>query len=130
MPDRVRITRGVAAFTSEKVSQGNSHNRFPSSGVTARDAITREIGVIAQKPGSPGELQLQYVSEPGKVKVGDLIVTAGLEDTDDASFFPAGIPIGVVKNATTSVGGVITVSPAADLSSLGSVQVLTAVPRP
>jgi rod shape-determining protein MreC len=102
----------------------------PSSGVTARDAMSREIGVVAQKPGSPGELQLQDVSEPNEVKVGDLIVTAGEQDTDGASFFPADIPIGTVKNTTTSVGGVITVAPSADLSSLGSVQVLTAVPRP
>jgi rod shape-determining protein MreC len=125
-PDGVIGLVTTAAATSAVVTLIND----PSSGVTARDAMTREIGVIAQKSGSPGELQLQDVSEPGKVKVGDLIVTAGLQDTDDASFFPAGIPIGVVKNATTTVGGVITVSPAADLSSLGSVQVLTAVPRP
>jgi rod shape-determining protein MreC len=125
-PDGVIGIVTTAAADSAVVTLIND----PSSGVTARDAMTREIGVVAQKPGSPGELQLQYVSEPNQVKVGDLIVTAGLQDTHDASFFPAGLPIGVVKNATTTVGGVITVSPAADLSSLGTVQVLTAVPRP
>ena len=102
----------------------------PSSGVTARDAVSREVGVVGQKPGSPGELQLQDISQPSTVKVGDLIVTAGEQDTNGASFFPANVPIGVVKTAATSVGGVITVSPAANLGALDSVQVLTAVPRP
>jgi rod shape-determining protein MreC len=102
----------------------------PTSGVSARDSASRETGVIGPQPGSPGELVLSFVSRPSEVKVGDLIVTAGLQDTDGASFFPADLPIGVVKNATTTVGGVIAVSPAADLSSLGAVQVLTAVPRP
>jgi rod shape-determining protein MreC len=102
----------------------------PSAGVTARDSKTREIGVIGPKPGSPGALQMLDVSRPSEVKVGDLIVTAGEQNTDGASFFPADLPIGIVKGAATSSGGVITVSPSADLSSLGSVQVLTAVPRP
>ena len=101
----------------------------PSSGVTARDAVSREVGVVAQKPGSPGELQLQYVSQPNTVKVGDLIVTAGEQNTDGASFFPANVPIGTVKSATTNVGGLITVSPAANLGALDSVQVLTTVWR-
>jgi rod shape-determining protein MreC len=102
----------------------------PSAGVTALDSTSREIGVIGPKPGSPGELQMQFVSSPSEVKVGDLIVTAGEQDTDGGSFFPAGVPIGIVKGATTTSGGVITVSPSADLSSLDTVQVLTAVPGP
>jgi cell shape-determining protein MreC len=102
----------------------------PSAGVTARDADSREIGIIGPKPGSPGELQMQNVSQPSEVKVGDLVVTAGEQDTDGGSFFPANVPIGVVKGAATSSGGVITVSPAADLSSLDTVQVLTSVPGP
>lgn len=101
----------------------------PSSGVTARDAVSREFGVIAQKPGSPGELQLQDVSDPSTVKVGDLIVTAGEQNTSGASFFPADVPIGIVKSAASTVGGIITVSPSANLGALDSVQVLTAVPR-
>jgi rod shape-determining protein MreC len=125
-PDGVVGIVTTAAADSAVVTLIND----PSSGVTARDAPTREIGVIAQKPGSPGELQMQYVSRPSRVKVGDLIVTAGEQDTDGASFFPANVPIGIVKQSTSTAGGVITVSPAADLSSLGSVQVLTAVPRP
>jgi rod shape-determining protein MreC len=102
----------------------------PSAGVTASDSQSRQVGVVGPKPGSPGELQMQYVDYPTKVNVGDLIVTAGREDTDGASFFPAKIPIGVVKHSATTAGGVITVAPAADLGSLGTVQVLTAVPHP
>ena len=102
----------------------------PSSGVTARDARSREIGGIGPKPGSPGELRMQDVSLPAKVHAGDLIVTAGELDTDGASFFPANIPIGVVKTAAGTTGGTITVSPAADLTSLDHGQVLTGVSGP
>ena len=99
----------------------------PSAGVTARDSNSREIGVVGPEPGTPGELQMQDVSRPSEIKVGDLIVTAGEQNTGGASFFPADLPIGAVTAAATSSGAVITVSPAADLSSLDTVQVLTAV---
>ena len=125
-PDGVIGIVTTAAADSAVVTLVND----PSSGVTARDAVSREVGVVGQKPGSPGELQLQYISQPSTVKVGDLIVTAGRLDTDGASFFPANVPIGTVKSAPSSPGGVITVSPAANLGALDSVQVLTAVPRP
>jgi len=125
-PDGVIGIVATVAVDSSVVTLIND----PSAGVTARDSVSREIGVIGPKPGSPGELQMQAVSRPSEVKVGDLIVTAGEQATAGASFFPADVPIGVVKAAATSSSGVITVSPAADLSSLDTVQVLTAVPRP
>ncbi len=101
----------------------------PSSGVTARDSSSREIGLIGPQPGSPGELWMTTVSLPGEVKVGDLIVTAGERATDNASLFPPNIPIGQVTAvpSAASPGGAIIVSPAADLTSLDSVQVLTKV---
>jgi rod shape-determining protein MreC len=98
----------------------------PSSGVAARDAASREQGLIVPQPGSPGQLELQGVSRPGEVKVGDLIVTAG--EQHGASFFPPDLPIGTVTSAATSSTGTIGVAPAADLSSLEHVQVLTSVP--
>jgi rod shape-determining protein MreC len=98
----------------------------PSSGVAARDASSREQGLVVPQPGSPGQLELQYVSRPGEVKVGDLIVTAG--EQHGASFFPPDLPIGTVTSVATSSTGTIGVVPAADLTSLDHVQVLTAVP--
>ncbi len=104
----------------------------PSSGVAARDSSSREIGLIKPEPGSPGELVLEDVSLPGKVKVGDLIVTAGERATDNASIFPANLLIGEVTSVPSAAnpGGSIVVSPAADLTSLDNVEVLTTVPGP
>ncbi len=102
----------------------------PSAGVSARDINSREIGLIGPEPGAPGELVMSLVSNPSEVKVGDLIVTAGERATDDASLFPPDIPIGQVTSVPSagSAGGAIVVAPAADLTSLDNVQVLTAVP--
>jgi rod shape-determining protein MreC len=103
----------------------------PSSGVAARDSTSREFGLIGPQPGSPGELVMSYVSLPSEVKVGDLIVTAGERATQHASLFPANIPIGQVTqvpSAANPASGTITVTPAADLTSLETVQVLTRVP--
>jgi rod shape-determining protein MreC len=121
-PDGVIGTVTTVAADSAVVTLIND----PSSGVAARDATSREQGLIAPQPGSPGQLELQYVSSPGEVKVGDLIVTAG--EQHGASFFPPDLPIGTVTSAATSSTGTIGVAPAADLSSLDHVQVLTAVP--
>ncbi|MGA2008518.1 MAG: rod shape-determining protein MreC [Solirubrobacteraceae bacterium] len=102
----------------------------PSSGVTARDSSSREIGSIGPQPGSPGELVMALVSRPSEVKVGDLIVTAGERATQGGSLFPPNIPIGRVTGvpAAGSAGGSILVAPAADLTSLDNVQVLTRLP--
>lgn len=99
----------------------------PSSGVAARDSASREHGVIGPQTGSPGELELSFVSSPGEVRVGDLVVTAGARATENASLIPPNIPIGTVTAVPSNPGGTITVSPAADLTSLETVQVLTRV---
>jgi len=101
----------------------------PSSGVAARDSSSRETGLIGPQPGSPGALVMSLVSRPSEVRVGDLIVTAGERDTQNASLFPPNIPIGQVTSvpSTGSAGGTIIVAPAADLTSLDNVQVLTKV---
>ncbi len=104
----------------------------PSSGVAARDSSSRELGAIEPQAGNPGELQMVDVSEPTTVKVGDLIVTAGERLTAGASLFPANIVIGQVTGVPSAANplGTITVTPAANLTSLQNVQVLTRVPRP
>jgi rod shape-determining protein MreC len=99
----------------------------PSSGIAARDSASREYGVIGPQLGSPGSLELSYVSRPSEIKVGDLIVTAGARATDNASLIPPNIPIGTVTAAPSDPAGTITVAPVADLTSLETVQVLTRV---
>ncbi|HEY7965742.1 MAG TPA: rod shape-determining protein MreC [Solirubrobacteraceae bacterium] len=101
----------------------------PSSGVAARDSSSREFGLIVPEPGNAGALEMQNVSRPSEVSVGDLIVTAGERTTQNASFFPAGILIGKVTGVNVN-NDAITVEPAADLTSLDRVQVLTAVAAP
>jgi rod shape-determining protein MreC len=104
----------------------------PSSGVGSRDSASREVGLIEPQAGSPGELQLVEVSQPSEVKLGDLVVTAGERATLNATLFPAGILIGRVTSVPSATDplGTITVTPAADLTSLETVQVLTKVPAP
>jgi rod shape-determining protein MreC len=99
----------------------------PSSGVASRDSSSREIGLIQPQAGSPGELQLVNVSQPSEVKLGDLVVTAGEHATLNSTLFPANILIGKVTAVPSAADplGTITVTPAADLTSLESVQVLT-----
>jgi rod shape-determining protein MreC len=101
-----------------------------TAGEAARDSTSREIGVIGPQPGSPGQLVMADVSRPGEVKVGDLIVTAGARATQNASLFPANLMIGQVTSVPTPTNptGAIIVAPAADLTSLENVQVLTRVP--
>ena len=101
----------------------------PSSGVAARDSSSREFGLVVPEPGNAGVLEMGNVSRPSKVSVGDLIVTAGEQTTQNASFFPAGILIGKVTAVNASTDA-ITVAPAADLTSLDRVQVLTSVVAP
>ena len=101
----------------------------PSSGVAARDSSSREFGLIVPEPGNAGALEMQDVSRPTEVSVGDLIVTAGERTTQNASFFPAGILIGKVT-AVSATNDTVNVAAAADLTSLETVQVLTSVPAP
>jgi rod shape-determining protein MreC len=98
-----------------------------SSGVAARDSSSREFGIVRPAPGDPGQLQMQDISRPSEISVGDIIVTAGERTTQNGSLFPANIPIGRVTSVDQA-GDDASVQPAADLSSLDSVQVLTSVP--
>jgi rod shape-determining protein MreC len=124
-PDGAIGTVSEVAPTSSVVTLLND----PSSGLAARDSTSRVFGLVVPEPGNAGALQMSNVSRPTRVSAGDLIVTAGEKTTQNASFFPAGVLIGKVISVSAS-SGAITVAPAADLTSLASVQVLTAVPRP
>ena len=63
-----------------------------------------------------------------KVRVGDLIVTAGTTEARLQSPFPPAIPIGTVRKIDTGEGELdrrIHITPAADVRKLDIVQVLT-----
>ena len=75
---------------------------------------------------------MEFVAHPAtKVKVGDSIVTAGEAATGGGSLFPPNIPIGTVTSVPSLVdpGASITITPAADLGAIDSVQVLTRLPH-
>ena len=101
----------------------------PQAGESARDNVSGETGTIVPVVGDPNQLTLEFVPHAAKVKVGDMIVTAGEAATQGASLFPPNIEIGqVAKVDLTCPTGCITVTPAADLGALEKVQVLTRVP--
>jgi rod shape-determining protein MreC len=101
-----------------------------SSAVTAEvQDQSGDTGVLVPAVGNPNQLLLQYLPRHAQIQTGQLVVTAGFKSGPLDSLFPAGIPIGTVSNASQNTlinNGQVTVSPAADLRHLSSVQVLTA----
>jgi len=104
------------------------------SAVTAKDRSSGAIGIVRHSQGSEDVLFLDRVAKSKQVNEGDLIMTAGLQQGKLPSFYPKGIPIGLV----TKVGQneldefqVVQVQPLVDFSSVESVVVLISnKPRP
>lgn len=92
----------------------------PSSGISAADQRTRDIGIAMG--GSIGPLQMKYVSTNADIKEGDIIVTSGMSE-----IFPRGIRIGKVRSVSKKDYDLfqkVTISPAVNLSRLESVYVV------
>jgi rod shape-determining protein MreC len=104
------------------------------SAVTAKDFQTGAIGTLRHSQGSEDVLFLDRVSKTKRVQENDLIVTAGLQQGKLPSFYPRGIPIGVVtKVGQTDIDPFqnVQVLPRVDFSSLNVVLVLVSnKPRP
>lgn len=104
------------------------------SAVTAKDQQTGAIGTLRHSQGSEDVLFLDRVSKTKRVQENDLIVTAGLQQGKLPSFYPRGIPIGVVtKVGQTDIDPFqnVQVLPRVDFSSLNIVLVLVSdKPRP
>jgi rod shape-determining protein MreC len=104
------------------------------SAVTAKDRQTGAIGIVRHSQGSEDILFLDRVSKSKKVKEGDLVVTAGLQQGKLPSFYPKGIAIGqVTKVGQTEINSFqnVQVMPLVDFSSLEIVVVLVSdKPRP
>jgi len=98
---------------------------FAAAGVTSD---TREPGSVTPALGATGDLLFDLVADVGKVKTGDLIVTAGTTESRLQSPFPPAIPIGTVTRIDLGEGDLdprIHIKPAADVRKLDMVQVLT-----
>lgn len=104
------------------------------SAVTAKDRSTGAIGTVRHSQGSEDVLFLDRVSKSKKVNEGDLVITAGLQQGKLPSFYPKGIPIGLVtKVGQTDIDPFqdVQVQPLVDFSSLEAVVVLVSnKPRP
>lgn len=105
------------------------------SAVTARDHQTGAIGIVRHSQGPEDLLFLDHVYKHKVVNKGDLVITAGLQSGKRlSSFYPRGIPIGVVtKVGQTEVDPFqnVLVMPFVDFTSLDVVQILVSEkPRP
>jgi rod shape-determining protein MreC len=104
------------------------------SAVTAKDHQTGAIGTVRHSQGAEDVLFLDRVSKSKKVQENDLVVTAGLQQGKLPSFYPKGIPIGLVtKVGQTDIDPFqnVQVMPLVDFSSLEVVVVLVSdKPRP
>jgi rod shape-determining protein MreC len=76
----------------------------------------------------PGDLELELLQHPDKVRRGDRVITAGSTSLRLQSYFPRNIPIGRVSRIDLGEGDLdrrIHVRPAVDLAGLQWVEVLT-----
>ena len=102
----------------------------PTSAVTARVSPQGPQGLIEAIAGSPEELDLGLVQggSDDEIEDGDKLVTAGFNDQQYSSRYPADIPIGEVSETIPGEddqGQTIRVEPFADLADLDQVTVLT-----
>jgi rod shape-determining protein MreC len=100
----------------------------PDSGVTARTQSNIPGIVQTGTPGNPNDLLMQRIPRDDVPKVGEMVMTAGIESARFTSFFPARIPIGEVSEVDPNeldTSQQIHIRPYADLHNLDVVTVLT-----
>ena len=101
------------------VTDGASH----VGGVFGRSSTYGVVnGAAAGRP-----LSVDYVAPHTKVRVGQMVYTNGLNGAE----YPAGIPVGTVRTASTPVNSIqmaISLAPAADLDHLAFVDIVIWVP--
>ncbi|MBU0687437.1 MAG: rod shape-determining protein MreC [Candidatus Margulisbacteria bacterium] len=92
----------------------------PASSVSARDAQTKDFGVIEGRGLSP--LSMKYVPASSDIKVSDKVITSGMSD-----IFPPGIPIGEITAAAKKdydIFQMVKVKPFVNFSKLDQVFVV------
>ena len=102
---------------------------FAVSARTTRGGVS---GTIRPEAGTPGDLIFEFADKSEEVEEGDRVVSSGSGSERLPSYFPAGIPIGKVRRIDDGAGELdreIHVRPAADITNLQYVTVLTSVPR-
>ncbi|HEX8103404.1 MAG TPA: rod shape-determining protein MreC [Solirubrobacteraceae bacterium] len=100
--------------------------------VSARTLTTRVPGTVRPALGAGRQLVLDFVSRNRDVEKGERIVTAGTSSPRLPSRFPPSIPIGTVSRIKDGAGELdrtIYVKPAADMTDLQFVSVLTTPPE-
>jgi len=101
----------------------------PASGVTARTQAGVPGIVQTGTPGNPNDLLMQRIPRGRAApRVGDMVMTAGIESSRFTSYFPPRIPIGEVTEVDPNeldASQQVHIKPYADLRDLDVVQVLT-----
>jgi rod shape-determining protein MreC len=98
---------------------------FATGGITS---LSREPGSVVPAVGAPGDLLFKFVDNATKVRKGELVYTAGTITSRLESRYPPAIPIGTVNDIDIGDGELdrrIHIKPAADLTRVDMVQVLT-----
>jgi len=98
---------------------------FATGGITS---VSQEPGSVVPAVGAPGDLLFKFVDNATKVRKGELVYTAGTINSRLESRYPPAIPIGKVDRIDIGDGELdrrIHIKPAADLTRVDRVQVLT-----
>jgi rod shape-determining protein MreC len=99
-----------------------------TSAVSAKVVPEGIQGLIRPEVGNPSDLILDFIDSSKHVRVGETVVTSGWKARGLSSFYPYGIPLGRVTQATVAeqeASQQVHVRPFADLRGLEYVQVLT-----
>ena len=98
---------------------------FATGGITSD---SQEPGSVVPAVGAPGDLLFKFVDNATKVRKGEIVYTAGTISSRLESRYPRAIPIGRVDKIDIGDGELdrrIHIKPAADLTRVDKVQVLT-----
>jgi rod shape-determining protein MreC len=99
-----------------------------TSAVSSKVVPSGIQGVIRPEVGNPSDLVLDFIDSSKHVQQGQTVVTSGWTARGLSSFYPYGIPLGRVTQATIAeqeASQQVHVRPFADLRQLEFVQVLT-----
>jgi rod shape-determining protein MreC len=98
---------------------------FATGGITG---TSQEPGSVVPAVGAPGDLLFKFVDNANKVRKGEFVYTAGTISSRLESRYPPAIPIGIIDRIDLGDGELdkrIHIKPAADLTRVDMVQVLT-----
>jgi len=123
---------GLVGVVSKTVSDASQVLLItdPDLGVTARVSESGVPGIVQTgTPGNPNDLLMQRIPRDVRApRVGQRIVSAGIESRKFTSYFPPGLPIGEITKVDPNeldTSQQIHLKPFADLHNLDIVQVLT-----